>query len=213
MIRIILAEDHTIVRNGIRSLLEEDAGFSVIGEADNGQKALDLLKDGLEADIMLVDLNMPGINGMELIEKLKQVAPLLKVVVLTMNDHEKYVVKAFQAGAAGYLLKTVSPNELLFAIRHIYEGGRYICNELGLRLLDIRIHQTDTTFQDIELSKREGEILALIAEGYTNSEIAESLFTSKRTVEGHRQSLLEKTGSRNTASLIKFAIMKGLIND
>lgn len=213
MIRIILAEDHTIVRNGIRSLLEEDAGFSVIGEADNGQKALDLLKDGLEADIMLVDLNMPGINGMELIEKLKQVAPLLKVVVLTMNDHEKYVVKAFQAGAAGYLLKTVSPNELLFAIRHIYEGGRYICNELGLRLLDIRIHQTDTTFQDIELSKREGEILTLIAEGYTNSEIAESLFTSKRTVEGHRQSLLEKTGSRNTASLIKFAIMKGLIND
>lgn len=213
MIRIILAEDHTIVRNGIRSLLEVDAGFSVIGEADNGQKALDLLKDGLEADIILVDLNMPGINGMELIEKLKQVAPLLKVVVLTMNDHEKYVVKAFQAGAVGYLLKMVSPNELLFAIRHIYEGGRYICHELGLRLLDIRIHQTDTTFQDIELSKREGEILALIAEGYTNSEIAESLFTSKRTVEGHRQSLLEKTGSRNTASLIKFAIMKGLIND
>lgn len=213
MIRIILAEDHTIVRNGIRSLLEVDAGFSVIGEADSSQKALDLLKDGLEADIILVDLNMPGINGMELIEKLKQVAPLLKVVVLTMNDHEKYVVKACQAGAAGYLLKTVSPNELLFAIRHIYEGGRYICNELCLRLLDIRIHQTDTTFQDIELSKREGEILTLIAEGYTNSEIAESLFTSKRTVEGHRQSLLEKTGSRNTASLIKFAIMKGLIND
>lgn len=213
MIRIILAEDHTIVRNGIRSLLEEDAGFSVIGEADNGQRALDLLKDGLEADIMLVDLNMPGIHGMELIEKLKQVAPLLKVVVLTMNDHEKYVVKAFQTGAAGYLLKTVSQNELLFAIRHIHEGGRYFCNELALRLLDIRIHQTDTTFQDIELSKREGEILALIAEGYTNSEIAERLFTSKRTVEGHRQSLLEKTGSRNTASLIKFAIMKGLIND
>lgn len=212
MIRIILAEDHNIVRNGIRSLLEQNTDFLIAGEADNGQHALDLMANGVEADIILLDMNMPGINGAELIEKLKETSPQIKVIVLTMNDHEKYILQAFQVGAEGYLLKNVSPDELGFAIRHIYSGGRYICSELSLRLLDRRIGQSDLSLKDIDLSKRELEILGFIAEGLTNTEIAERLFTSKRTVEGHRQNLLEKTGCRNTAALIKFSILKGLIN-
>jgi DNA-binding NarL/FixJ family response regulator len=216
VINIILAEDHNIVRDGIKSLLDKDPEIEVVAEAVNGKDALDKLSNGVNPDIILSDLNMPEMSGIELIGKIKELYPQIKIIVLSMLDHENYVVQAINAGADGYLLKTVNREELIFAIRHIASGGyQYICSELSIKILQklsfFQLNTIPAVKAHIELSKRESEVLALIAEGYTNQEIADKVFTSKRTVEGHRLNLIEKTGSRNTATLIRFAIQSGLI--
>ena len=217
MTRIILAEDHNIVRDGIKALLSKETGFKVVAEAVNGREVLDKIEEGLEADLVLSDLNMPEVSGMELIARLREKLPEIKIMVLSMLDHENYVVQAMNAGADGYLLKNVSHDELLFAIRHIASGGHtYISSELSAKILQklafFQLNANPTPKVTLDLSKREAEILTLIAEGYTNQEIADKLFTSKRTVEGHRLNLIEKTGARNTATLIRFAIQNGIIN-
>jgi DNA-binding NarL/FixJ family response regulator len=216
MIRIILAEDHNIVRNGIKNLLEKVKHFDVIGEATNGAEVLELIEKGLIPDIILADMNMPVMDGLELTEKLKAAANPAKIVLLTMIDHEKYVIKAFKSGVTGYLLKSIASDELIFAISHIHGDGRYICSEFSLRFLDRLIHTPEQnithTTSDVEFTKREMEVLTLAAEGFTNREIADKLFTSKRTVEGHRQSMIIKTGTRNTIALIRYAIQHGVIN-
>lgn len=214
MIRVILAEDHNIVRNGIKLLLESQPEISVISEASNGQQVLDLIKEGLEVDIVIADINMPQMDGIALIEKLKDVSPSTKVVILTMLDNDVYVTQAFGAGAWGYLLKNLSEDELIFGLKAVHDGNRYICTELALRLLDRLLknsaHSKEKT--EIEFTVRELEVLHLIAEGYTNREMGEKLFLSKRTVEGHRQALLDKTGKKNTAMLMRFAYSDGYID-
>jgi DNA-binding NarL/FixJ family response regulator len=218
MIKIILAEDHNIVRNGIKSLLEKESDMRIHAEATDGQQVLDKLQSGDELpDVVITDVNMPVMNGMELTAEINKIFPKVKVIVLSMLDHERYMVQAFKAGAKAYVLKNVSADELTFSIRHVcYFNERYICSELALRLVDKLLYAPDINIPDnldnLDLSKREIEVLILIAEGYTNQEIAEKLFTSKRTVEGHRQNLIDKTGSRNTAALIRFAIINNIIN-
>ncbi len=216
MIKVLLAEDHNIVRNGIRSLLENTEGLEVIGEATNGDEVIQMIAEGKEPDLVLADINMPGLDGIALAEKIRSLSQKTKVLVLSMLEHEKYVLKAINAGASGYLLKSVDKNELVFAIQHVAAGNQYICSELSLKILLKLPSFTAQTEEEIKaagtLSKREREILVLIADGHTNSEIADILFTSRRTVEGHRQNLIEKTGARNTASLIKFALKNGIIN-
>jgi DNA-binding NarL/FixJ family response regulator len=213
MINILLAEDHNLVRNGIKSLLDKEKELHVSGEGINGHEVLQLLTDDPTVDVILADMNMPGMSGLELIIKTKELYPHIKVIILSMLDHEKYVSQAFNAGANGYLLKNVSADELVFALKHVHIGGKYLCSELSFRLLEKLIYSAETPdLPDVEFSKREIEVLALIAEGHTNTEIADKLFTSKRTVEGHRQSLIDKTNSRNTATLIKYAIINGIIN-
>jgi len=216
MLKVILAEDHNIVRNGIRMLLEADKEISIVAEAVNGQEVIDLVTAGLSADIVLADINMPELDGITLIKQMKIVSPDIRVVVLSMLDNEKYVSQAFTEGAYGYLLKNVSADELLFSLKHIHTGGKYICAELSIRMLYTLINYTvPAAFainNSIEFSSREIEILHLIAEGLTNAEMSEKLFISKRTIEGHRQSLIEKTGSRNTAALIRFAVLSGFVH-
>ncbi|WP_276090572.1 response regulator transcription factor [Pedobacter sp. JY14-1] len=216
MLRVILAEDHNIVRNGIRMLLEADSGIHISGEATNGLEVLNLLDQGTKADVILADINMPVMDGIMLLRELNNRTATLPVLFLSMIDNEKYVAQAFSEGASGYLFKNVSADELMFALRHVSAGGRYICSELSLTLLEklLKDPYPSKNISDtpIDFSEREFEILHLIAEGMTNQEISEKLFISKRTVEGHRQSLLEKTGSRNTATLIRFAIMNRLIS-
>lgn len=214
MIKLLIAEDHNIVRKGIRSLLEQVAGVEVVGEASCGQDVLDMIEHGLAPDIVLADLSMPGISGMVLIEELKKY-PSIKVLVLSMIDDESYLIDAFNAGAKGYLLKSVTHEELVFAIDHVAKNNLYICSEMIEKLLSglpVRGQNKILPTLTSELSKREIQVLALIAEGYTNLEIAEKLFMSRRTVEGHRQNLLEKTGTKNTATLIRFAIRHELID-
>lgn len=215
MLKIILAEDHNIVRNGIRSLLESEGGIKVVGEATNGQKVFDIIAKEDHIDLVLADINMPVMDGIELIKNLKANYPKIRLVILSMLDNEKYVAQAFSEGACGYLLKSVSADELIFAIKHVSGGGRYLCSELSIKMLERLIHSplsTKTVFEDaIDFSSREIEVLNLIAEGLTNHEMSEKLFLSKRTIEGHRQSLIEKTGSRNTAALIRYAVLNGLV--
>ncbi|WP_316821000.1 response regulator transcription factor [Pedobacter gandavensis] len=215
MLHILLAEDHNIVRNGIKMLLETDQGINVVAEAENGLEALNYLNTGAQVDIILADINMPELDGMMLLKEMKGKNSAAQVVMLSMHDNEKYVLQAFEAGAKGYLLKSISAEELIFALKHVGSGGKYLCSELSIRMLEkggqpsIQANEQPETIQNY--SDREIEILSLIAEGLTNTEISERLFISKRTVEGHRQTLIEKTGARNTPALIYYAVLNRLI--
>lgn len=215
MIKVVLVEDHNIVRDGIKMLLESEAGIHIVGEATNGLEALELLATNEDVDVILSDINMPGMDGLAMIRELKESHPAIKVIILTMLDNEKYVTKAFNEGAVGYLLKNVSSDELIFSLKHVNIGGHYLCSELSITLLKRLTNSPSFTNSELEttvdLSSREIEVLQLIAEGYTNGEISEKMFLSKRTIEGHRQSLIDKTGSRNTAVLVRFAVLHGLI--
>jgi DNA-binding NarL/FixJ family response regulator len=216
MINIVLAEDHNIVRNGIVSLLEKEPDIQVAGAATNGHEVLNLLQSGTHADVILADMNMPGMGGLELTESIKEQYPNCKVIILSALDHEKYVIKAFQAGATGYLLKSVTADELVFSIKHTLLDNLYICSELTSkflkRLLTIPDPEAIHELDGMEFSLKEIEVLGLISEGYTNQEIADKLFSSKRTIEGQRQALIDKTGARNTAALVRFAIINGIVN-
>jgi DNA-binding NarL/FixJ family response regulator len=217
MIKIIVADDHIVMRNGITALLEKVDDFEIIGEAANGIEVIELLDKGVIPDIILTDLNMPGMGGIQLCEAVQQKKIPVKLILLTMLDHEKFVVKAFKAGINGYLLKNVTVEEMIFGIRQIYRDGRYICSELAVRFLDRLVktpifQETDKPLTEVSFSSREIEILDCMAEGFTNQEIADKLFTSKRTVEGHRQAMLEKTETRNSAALIKYAVLNGIIS-
>ncbi|MGO1595172.1 MAG: response regulator [Sphingobacterium sp.] len=216
-IRILLTEDHLVVRNGIKLLLESISDFVVVAEAGCGQETLELLRTGIEVDVVMTDLNMINVDGFELLEQIIEKYPKINVVVLTMLNSEQHVLKAFSAGAKGYLVKNVSAEELVFAIRHIKRGGRYLCEEMSMGFVEKLIDKNKIDSQmldpaEIDLSPREMEILELLGEGLTNLEISKKLFLSKRTVEGHRQNLIEKTRAKNTPALIKFAVQHGLIN-
>lgn len=213
----MLTEDHLVVRNGIKLLLESISDFVVVAEAGCGRETLDLLSSDLETDIVMTDLNMANMDGFELLEQITEKHPNIKVVVLTMLNSEQHVLKAFAAGAKGYLVKNVSAEEMIFAIQHISRGGRYLCEEMSMLFVEKLIDKNRTDSQildpvEIDLSPREMEVLELLGEGLTNLEISKKLFLSKRTVEGHRQNLIEKTRAKNTPALIKFAVQHGLIS-
>jgi DNA-binding NarL/FixJ family response regulator len=194
MIQVLLAEDHNIVRNGIKMLLGSDKEIHVAGEATNGKEALDFISNNEGIDVILADIN----------------------IILSMHDNDKYVSQAFQEGASGYLLKSVSADEMIFSLKHVKAGGKYLCSELSIKMLEKlsqkSVNSVSENVSNIEFSMREIEVLHLIADGLTNSEMSEKLFLSKRTIEGHRQSLIEKTGSKNTAALIRYAVLNGIIN-
>lgn len=196
-------------------MLEKESSFHITGEANNGVEVLDLLENGTKAAIILVDMNMPVMGGLELTERLKASYPKVKVIILSALDTEKYVIQAFHSGACGYLLKNISSAELIFAICHTNDYGQYICAELSgrflKRLLTIPDPVTHENVQGIEFSDRDVEILTLLSEGFTNQEISDKLFTSKRTVENHRQQMIDRTESRNTIALIRFAMLNGII--
>lgn len=216
MIKIILADDHIIVRNGIKMLVESQAIVEVIGEAASGQGVIDLIDSGVIPDIVLSDINMPDVDGIELIKALKSKYPEIKVIILSMIDSEKYVAQAFLEGSHGYLLKNVNEDELIFALKTVANNKKYLCTELVQKLLDKVILnlslESEQLIHHVDLTMREIEVLHLLAEGFTNQEMADKLFLSKRTIEGHRQMLIDKTKSKNTAALIRFAVANGYLN-
>lgn len=215
--KILLVEDHMVVRNGIKLLLESQEEFLVVGEASDGDEALQLIGDGLLPDIILTDISMDNIDGMELLRAVKREYASIKVVILSMLNQIHYVVEGFGYGLSGYLLKNVDYNELLFGLKHVAQGGQYISAEISIALLDHVASGksgqvlSNPAIPELEISEREMEVLRLIADGYTNVEIADKIFLSKRTVEGHRQSLIEKTNVKNTAELVKVAFQSGLL--
>ena len=215
MIKVLLAEDHKILREGIAAMLKEEENLIIVGEAENGKQAIEKLHEQ-QVDVLLLDINMPEMDGIEVTKYVRENFADTKVLVLSMLEHEHYVTHMFEAGAMGYLLKSTGKDELLAAIAKVAEGEPYICHKISLNLVK---RPQMTIFKGpggksikLDLSRRELEILQLVAEGLTNEEIAEKTFTSKRTVETHRKNMIEKTGTRNTAALIKFAVVNGIIN-
>jgi len=218
MIKVILVEDHLVVRNGIKLLLDSSGEIEIISEAKDGSELLELLNKGVKPDIVISDINMPLMDGLELTSNLSERQSDIKVVLLSMLNTVDQVIDAFNRGAKGYLVKNVSYNELIFAVKHVASGGKYVCQELAVLMIDLLSNNTtplefkkDTNF-NLDLSEREVEVLQLISEGFTNMEIADKLFLSKRTVEGHRQSLINKVKVKNSAELIKFAVQHHMVN-
>jgi DNA-binding NarL/FixJ family response regulator len=208
-IRIIIADDHQLFRNGLKILLNSIPDFEVTGEASNGEEFLKLLKT-LQADIALMDINMPEMDGIEATRKSLKVCPDLRIIALSMYGEEEYYYKMVDAGAKGFLLKDSDISEVKEAILAVSKGGSYFSQELLYHVIQ-KIKHREHESKTANLSKREKEILAKICEGLSNQEIADALFISKRTVDKHRANLLGKTNSKNTASLILFAIRNKLI--
>ena len=216
MIRVFIVDDHTLIRDGLRALLQADPAFAVVGEAGNGQKLLDQLPT-VAADVVLLDLNMPVLDGLATTHRLAAEYPDLRILLLSMMTHERTIGEALAAGAHGYVLKNADKYEVVAALRGVAAGKRFLCSEIGLGLLKKLLQQearnpAPGTAPGVPLTHREREILQLVASGLTNQQIAEQLFTSKRTVESHRQNLLEKTGASNTAALVKYAMEYGLLH-
>lgn len=213
MIRVFLVDDHTIVRDGLRLVLTAEPLLQVVGEAANGQELLDQLPT-VSTDVVLMDLNMPVLDGLATTHELRKHYPHLRVLILSMMTHEHTIGELLAAGAHGYVLKNADKNEISTAIQAVATGKRFLCSEIGLTLLEkLLAHEAEGAAHAARgpshLTSREGEILELVASGLTNQQIADELFTSRRTVETHRQNLLEKTGALNTPALVKYAMEQG----
>lgn len=207
-IRLVLADDHPMIRAGFKTLLAQSDGFEVAGEAGSGQELIKVV-DAVKPDVTLVDVNMPGMNGLEALEKLHASFPGIRFVVLTMHDEREYVQKALKAGADGYLLKNIERAELENAIHTVFKGGKYFSPEITAILADSVAHPTAG---ESEITPREKEVLTLVAGGHSTKQIADKLGISIRTVETHRINMLKKLEVNNSAELIKKAFELGLLS-
>jgi len=209
--KIILAEDHTILRAGLRALLAAQNNYEVIGEAGDGREAVRLVEK-LEPDLLLIDLSMPKLNGMDAIREIKGQYPEIKIIVLTVHKSDEYILASLKAGADGYMLKDASHNELLLAIEYVLNGKKFLSPSISDKVVEAYLHTPKEPQASIldSLTSREREVLKLIAEGYSNKMIADHLCISLKTVEKHRSNLMRKLDLRNTAALTAFAIEKGV---
>lgn len=210
--RIVLVDDHLLFRSGLRGLLDGREGLQVVAEAASGEEFLALLPE-LNDEVVFMDFAMPGINGAEATERALALKPALKVIALSMFGDERYYSRMVEAGARGFLMKDSPFEEVIAAIEAVQEGGTYFCEQL-LRSLANRMQTVHSEREESEelLSTREIEILVCVCRGLSNQEIADELFISKRTVDKHRANILEKTGCKNTASLVVYAIKHGLVD-
>jgi|TARA_B110000305_G_scaffold212551_1_gene247796 DNA-binding NarL/FixJ family response regulator len=212
-IRIALVDDHKLVRNGIKSLLEEETDLEVVAEGANGLEALEIVKD-LNPDLLIIDVRMPEMNGIEAVGKLKSYKSTTKAIVLSMHDSEDYIIQSINAGASGYLLKDTDKKEFIKAIHAVYNGGKYFSGDIsnvivsnflrssgGQKVVENVVKESDP----FGLTKKERQILSLVLKGKTNTEIAENLQNSKRTVETHRFNLMKKMNVKNLMELSSLA--------
>lgn len=207
--RIFLVDDHSLFRNGLRGLLERTPGYRVAGEAASGEEFLAQMKS-LEADVVFMDFSMPGIDGAQATERALAEQPDLRIITLSMFGEESYYTRMVEAGARGFLLKDSDIGDVVEAIETVMAGGSYFSPQL-LSSLTGRM-RTREDAADEQLSLREREILVAVCRGLSNQEIADELFISKRTVDKHRANILEKTGCKNTASLVVYAIRNGIVD-
>lgn len=209
MIKVLLADDHQIIIDGLRFILDQEETVEVVGEASDGREVLDKLKNR-EVDIVILDINMPVLDGIDTMIRIRESHPEVKVLMLTMYNNAEFIKKLNQAGADGFILKNTGKEELMTALNTLSEGKTYYGQEVTKTLLD---SQNKSKQPDkIELTKREKEVLGLLADGLTTSEISEKLFISTHTVESHRKNLLSKFRVKNTTGLVKFAYQNGILN-
>ncbi len=211
--RILIAEDHTILRQGLRSLLSSDPRFEVVGEAEDGLDAIDSVKR-LTPDVVIMDLSMPRMNGMGAIKEIKRIAPDTRILVLTVHKNEEYILASFQAGCDGYVLKYASHDELVSAICTVLTGQPYLSPAVSAVVLEgyLGVQKTGRIASSYDkLTEREREVLKLIAEGYKNKQIADLLSISVKTVERHRANVMKKLDLHSGPALATFAVEQGLI--
>ena len=211
--RIVIAEDHTILREGLRALLSSHPDFDIVGEAQDGRAAIRCVEQ-FSPDLVLMDLSMPRMNGLDAIREIKQRNPDIKVVVLTVHKTEEYILATFLGGADGYVLKDATHSELVTAIQNVLRGKRYVSPDISEKVIEgylLGKKTIKTQSPWATLTQREREILKLIAEGYKNKEIADYLYISLKTVEKHRANLMKKLDLHNAAALTALAIEKGLV--
>jgi DNA-binding NarL/FixJ family response regulator len=212
-ISVLLAEDHTIVRKGLRALLDEAEDIVVVAEAENGREAVSRTQE-LQPDVVIMDISMPLLNGLEATRQIKKAQPDTRVLILTVHDNEEYILQTLQAGATGYLVKHSAPAELVAAIEAAYRGESYLSPTISKTVISQAIQQNhgpqDADSVDL-LTTREREILQLIAEGHSNHDISVILNISEKTVRSHRNNLTDKLDIHSTAELTLYALRKGII--
>lgn len=209
--KVLVADDHTIVREGLLSLLQEQQDIVVVGAAENGREAVEKARRTFP-DIVVMDVAMPLLNGIEATRQLQRLMPQTKVIVLTMYVDEEYVLRALQAGVRGYLLKKAAASELLQAIRAVDRGDFYLSSDISRVIVERFLASDDAAAEEIAtLSERERQILQLVAEGHTNRQIATALGITPKTVDTHRTRLMTKLDIHDTPGLVRYAIRKGLV--
>jgi two-component system response regulator NreC len=209
--RILLVEDHIVVRQGLKALLSGEADIEVVGEADNGREALQRVSD-LQPDVVLMDISMPGLNGIEATRQICRHHPGVEVVILSMHSNEEYVFQVLQAGASGYVLKQSDSSEVLTAIRAALAGGSFLSPPISRAVIDDYVRRAEARGRSDTLdvlTPREREVLQLLAEGVSNQEIADQLSISVKTVETHRGNMMKKLGVDSKTDLVKYALRKG----
>lgn len=222
MIKVLLVDDHRIIRDGLKALLMGIKEINIIGECNDGNEAIQFIEND-SPDVILMDINMPNMNGFETTELISNKKSDIKILALTMHQEESYISKILQAGASGYLLKSASRKELVDAITKVHNGGTYFSEDVASIMMSKYLNngtniekRSSSNSHDIhieDLTKREHEILKLIVDEHTNIEIGEKLFISPRTVDTHRRNLLLKIGVKNTAGLVKYALQHNLLDD
>jgi len=212
-IRLLLVDDHEVVRAGLRMLFQAEADLEIVGEVGSGQEALQAARQ-LRPDVVIMDIAMPGMNGIEATRQIKEANPDTAVLALTMHDDEQYFFEMLQAGASGYVPKRAAPDDLISAIRVVSQGNVFLYPSLAELLVKDFLQRGEAGQAAIkeELTPREREVLTYIAEGYTNREIAEALVISVKTVDRHRENIMHKLNLHNRVELVKYAIEKGLIS-
>jgi two-component system response regulator NreC len=212
-IRLLIADDHTILRAGLRALLESEPDIDVVGEAADGRSAVKLTSE-LQPDLVLLDIAMPLLNGLEATHQIKHTCPQVKVLILSMHENEDYIRQALSYGAMGYILKDANPVELINAIRAVHRGEAVLSPPVTRLVVEnfLRWGDLQKDHSPDDLSPREREVLQLIAEGYTNKQISEILSISIKTVQSHRMNLMSKLGLHDRTELIKYAIQRKIID-
>ncbi len=212
-IRVLIADDHTIFRSGLNLLLSSEPNIEVVGEAADGASVVEMAET-LRPDLVLMDIAMPGLNGFEATRKIMEHNPETKVLVLTMHRSDEYFFQMLEAGASGYILKGAETSELFNAVRSVARGDVFLYPTMARRLVQQFLSQSSKTGSSVpQLTPREGEILKLIADGYTNKEIAEQLVVSPSTVHSHRTNLMQKLNLSTRRDLVQYARQHGLIQD
>ena len=211
-IRIVIADDHHILLDGLKAMLQKQSDIEVVAVYDNGEQLLDDLKKA-KPDIALVDINMPGMKGNEVTRKIKEMSPDVNVITLSMYDDAAHIMEMIEAGVSGYLLKNVNDKELVDAIHQVKEGKMYFSSEVSQKLTTMVMNQQKKLDEPEKpkLTERELEVLKLVANEHSNAEIAEILFISERTVETHRKNMLRKTQNKTIVGLVKYAMENGLV--
>jgi two-component system, NarL family, invasion response regulator UvrY len=208
MIKVLITDDHPVVRRGIRQILEDDERIGLVQEAGDGKELFERLKENL-FDVILLDISLPGRSGLDLIGQIKKTQSSAAILILSIHSEEMYAIKALKAGAAGYLTKTSAPEELISAINKVSVGERYISGSLAKSMAENLISDSKMPLHEL-LSSREFEVLSLLAEGKKVAQIASKLSLSPKTISTYRERLLEKLKLHTTADLIRYAIMEGI---